>query len=148
MDALIAWMLHSPTGSLVASTLLFLLGLGIWANLMLLASYVPRQAMPIRVAILIVLGVGAGAGAVHSAVWGALVHGAVYAAAASGIVMVLLICVVGTPKQLSGQYCQPIDRGRWWSSKVVQPVANIKERVSNWGELHSPRAPKGRQKDR
>lgn len=146
MDSLINWMLLSPTGSLVASTLLFLVGLGIWVNLMLLATYVPRQAMPIRVAILIVLGVGAGAGAMHSAVWGALIHGAVYAAAASGIVMVLLICVVGTPKQLSGQYCQPIDRGRWWTSKVVQPVAQMKARVSDWGDLHAARGPKRRKK--
>lgn len=129
MDVLLGWIMGTDAGNLVARGALVLIGAGIWCNLMLLASYVPRQAVPIRVAILIVLGVAAGAGAVHAALWGHLLHGAVYASAASGLVLALLLSVVGTPKKVSELYEEPIDRSRWLGD------SSVLKRVSDWGEL-------------
>lgn len=147
MDALISWILFTEAGDITARTVMALTGLGIWANLMLLATYLPRDAVPVWVALLIVLGVGMGVGAVHSGVMGNLLHGAVYVSAASGIVMALLIGVVGTPRQVSARYCVPIDRRRWWSVNVMQPVATIKERVSNWGDLPASTTKPRKRKD-
>ncbi len=138
MDILINWIVATDAGNLVARGALLLIGAGIWSNLMLLASYVPREAVPIRVAILIVLGVGAGAGAVHAALWGHLLHGAVYASAASGLVLALLLSVVGTPKEVSQIYDAPIDRGRWLADSSLVRL------VSDWGDLSARQSSKSK----
>lgn len=142
MGILLNWILFTSEGDVAARLVMFIVGAGVWVNLMLLAAYVPRNGVPIWVALLIVLGVALGAGAMHSAAWGHLIHGAVYICGASGVVMVLLIGVVGTPKRISERYTEPIDRGRWWLLNVLRPVANIKERVSNWGDLPKPDRPR------
>jgi hypothetical protein len=144
MDALLNWILFTQEGDFTARTVMVIVGAGVWINLMLLATYVPPNGVPVWVALLIILGVGLGAGAIHSAAWGLLIHGAVYICGASGVVMVLLIGVVGTPKRISERYTAPIDRGRWWILNVLRPVANIKERVSNWGDLPSAGKPRKR----
>lgn len=142
MENLINWIALTEAGDLTARIVMVAIGAGVWANLILLATYVPRQAVPVWVAVLIVLGVGLGAGAVHSGLLGHLIHGAVFVCGATGVVLLLLLGIVGTPRSVSENFCQPIDRGRWWTA----PGHGLRDRISNWGDLGPRDEPK--RKDR
>ncbi|WP_288253750.1 hypothetical protein [uncultured Hydrogenophaga sp.] len=147
MDALLTWITATATGRDVARLVLLLLGLGMWVNLLLLSAYVKRQAVPLHVMVLVVVGGAAGMGTAHAGFVGNLPAGAVCLAFAAACLIGLLLSVVGTPRSMSQRYCTPIDRARWWAHNVAGPARHTLERASDWMGLEPPRS-RGKGKDR
>lgn len=147
MDALLTWITTTTTGRDLARLTLLLLGVGMWVNLLLLAAYVKRQAVPLHVAVLVVCGGASGVGSAHAGVFGNLAIGAICIAFAAACLIGLLLSVVGAPRSMSARYCMPIDRGRWWAQNVAGPARHTWERTSDWMGLETPQSrSKGRGK--
>ena len=108
MNELLIWITTTEAGQLTARAVLMLCGLGIWANLIVLANYLPREAVHLHTAVLIVAGVAAGGGAAHAGFINDLPGGAVFLALSTASLLLLLIGVVGTPKSM----CVRLEKAR------------------------------------
>lgn len=153
MDTLLYWIVNTEAGTTAARAALVLLGAGIMVNQMLLCAYVDRRAVPWYVAVLIVAGVSAGAGALHSGVYGNLPAGAVFSAASCVALIGMLVTHVGTPRRLSERYqaCEidpDLARTRAWWRDLADHAYDLKDTISDWGELGESRPKKGRSNER